>query len=76
MTKVKGKTFSVFNKLKEFLRSGVQSTYTNFGSQIDPDKIKVEYDEEKVDDSKKKLVKNVKTQFKSDGDLPKEMISI
>ena len=40
------KEFSVFAKLKDYLKSGAQSSGSIFGQNIDPERIRVEVDEE------------------------------
>lgn len=77
------KSFSVFNKLKDYLKSGMQSTYSVFGTQIDPDKLKIEYEEEETQTKKspkgrkgltlKEIQRTPETKIVEQ--LPNEMIS-
>ena len=71
--------FSVFNKLKDFLRSGAQNQVSFYGSNIDPDKIKVEIDED-LSSRKNKLKGTSNIQFSEEESkliqqLPKQIMS-
>ena len=70
--------FSVFAKLKDYLKSGAQSTVTMFGANIDPEKLKVEIDDElstKKTQLKKKSINLTQEEQKLVDRLPKQIIS-
>ncbi len=74
--------FSVFSKLKEYLRSGVQNSVSIFGSNLDPEKIKVEIEERYKPKEITKQMKRVprEVQFSEDEskmieELPNQIIS-
>ena len=70
--------FSVFTKLKNYLKSGSQHSATMFGSYHNPDDIKPEFDENLS--SKKTRVKGEKLKLSKEDinlveNLPKNLIS-
>jgi len=76
------KNFSVFSKLKEYLRSGVQNSVSIFGSNIDPEKIKVEIEDRYKTKEMPKKIKRVprEVQFSEEEskmieELPNQIIS-
>ena len=83
LSKSTKREFSVFAKLKDYLRSGAQSTVTMFGSNIDPEKIKVEIDDDlsskktKIKGSARKqdTIQYSEAESKLIDQLPKQIIS-
>jgi hypothetical protein len=53
--KIPNKNFSVFSKLKDFIKSRKQSDFVYTRNEIDPDKLKVEYEEPPKKKIKSKL---------------------
>lgn len=72
--KLSAKSFSVFNKLKDYLKSNVSNTANTFRNQVDPEAIKVIYDEQpKI--SKAKLGKLTKEEQQLVDQIPDNVIS-
>jgi hypothetical protein len=59
LRKFQFKNFSVFNSLKEFIAKNSAPKADVFSTNIDPDKIKVEYEDDKETD----IIKNTSQKF-------------